>query len=361
VDGDGDVDILASSYWNNNVSVRLNDGSGNFSGTVKVEVGIEPYTVTAADVDGDGDLDILTANAGSDNVSVRLNDGKGTFSGTTNLAVNDYPVSVAAADVDGDGDLDILAANVAGYNVSVRLNDGKGSFSSATHLAVGEAPQRVVAADVDGDGDLDILTANADTHNVSVRLNKSLITVSDITKAAELEDVTVHFTEADFSDAFSGGSLSKVKITSIPDAAAGTLKIGTVALTLNQEINAEDLGDLTFEPATNYNGSASFNWNGSDGTTYAESDAAVDITLAPVNDAPGFTKGADQEVNEDAGTQTIAGWATVISRGPSNEAGQTIDFLVTNNNSSLFAAQPAIAGDGTLTIRRRLMPTALRL
>ena len=33
------------------------------------------------DVDGDGDLDILTANYSSANVSVRLNDGSGNFSG----------------------------------------------------------------------------------------------------------------------------------------------------------------------------------------------------------------------------------------------------------------------------------------
>ena len=37
------------------------------------------------------------------------------------------------------------------------------------------------------------------------------------------------------------------------------------------------------------------------------------LTIRPVNDAPSFTKGADQIVAEDAGPQTVNGWATGIS------------------------------------------------
>ena len=46
-------------------------------------------------------------------MSVRLNDGSGNFSGTTNVGVGSQPASVAVGDVDGDGDLDFLAANLA--------------------------------------------------------------------------------------------------------------------------------------------------------------------------------------------------------------------------------------------------------
>ena len=53
--------------------MRLNDGSGNFSGGSDVGVGSGPYSVAAGDVDGDGDLDFLTANVISNTVSVRLN------------------------------------------------------------------------------------------------------------------------------------------------------------------------------------------------------------------------------------------------------------------------------------------------
>jgi hypothetical protein len=54
-------------------------------------------------------------------------------------------------------------------------------------------------------------------------------------------------------------------------------------------------------------------------------------------------------VAEDAGPQTVASWTTNISQGPANESGQTLEFLVTNTNNALFAVQPAIAANGTLT------------
>ena len=69
-----------------------------------------------------------------------------------------------------------------------------------------------------------------------------------------------------------------------------------------------------------------------------------------VNDAPSFTKGADQTVLEDAGAQSVTGWATSISAGPANESGQAVSFLVTGNtNPSLFSVAPAVASNGTLT------------
>ena len=46
-----------------------------------------PRSVALGDVDGDGDLDFLTANVGAGNVSVRLNNGSGAFSGGSNVGV----------------------------------------------------------------------------------------------------------------------------------------------------------------------------------------------------------------------------------------------------------------------------------
>src|SRR6185436_10917587 len=74
------------------------------------------------------------------------------------------------------------------------------------------------------------------------------------------------------------------------------------------------------------------------------------ITLTNVNDAPSFAVGANQTVLEDAGPQTVAGWATSLSPG-ANEAGQVLSFEITNNDSpAMFAAGPAVNGStGTLT------------
>lgn len=67
------------------------------------------------------------------------------------------------------------------------------------------------------------------------------------------------------------------------------------------------------------------------------------------NVAPSFTGGVDQSVLEDAGSQTIVGWATDISAGPASEIAQVVDFQVANDNPSLFSVAPAISPDGTLT------------
>jgi hypothetical protein len=66
------------------------------------------------------------------------------------------------------------------------------------------------------------------------------------------------------------------------------------------------------------------------------------------NIPPSFTKGADQTINEDAPAQTVNGWATNIDAG---DPGQTLDFIVTNDNNQLFSTQPAVAPNGTLTYK----------
>lgn len=114
-------------------------------------------------------------------------------------------------------------------------------------------------------------------------------------------------------------------------------------------------GTLTYTPAADANGSATITLRLSDngGTTNGGVDTSAaqtfTITLTAVNDSPSFTKGADQTVNEDALAQTVNNWVTNISAGPSDESGQTLDFIVSNDNNALFSAQPAIDAFGTLT------------
>src|SRR4029079_15714564 len=53
----------------------------------------------------------------------------------------------------------------------------------------------------------------------------------------------------------------------------------------------------------------------------------------------------------DSGAQTVAGWATALVKGPADESGQVLTFVVTNNtNAALFSAGPAVNGtNGNLT------------
>lgn len=102
-------------------------------------------------------------------------------------------------------------------------------------------------------------------------------------------------------------------------------------------------------PDADWNGQVTIRFTATDPTTLSDYDDAT-FTVAAVNDAPTFTKGSDQIVNEDAGAQTVNGWATDISEGPANESSQTVGFTVTNNNNSLFSGQPSIDDiNGNLT------------
>lgn len=115
-------------------------------------------------------------------------------------------------------------------------------------------------------------------------------------------------------------------------------------------------GNLTYTPAANANGGATITLvlkddggTASGGVDTSPAQTFV-ITVTPVNDAPSFTKGPDQTVLENAGAQTVNPWATALSAGPANEAGQTLTFNLTGNtNPGLFSAGPAISPAGVLT------------
>ena len=105
---------------------------------------------------------------------------------------------------------------------------------------------------------------------------------------------------------------------------------------------------LTITPAADANGSATITVTDSlSGETQT-----FTLSVTPVNDAPIFTKGANQTAQNNAGAQSIAGWATGILPGPptaTDESGQMLTFNVTNDSNTLFTVQPAVSATGTLT------------
>jgi len=106
---------------------------------------------------------------------------------------------------------------------------------------------------------------------------------------------------------------------------------------------------ITVTPAANQNGgpvTINVVVQDTDGGSMPES---FTVTVTPVNDAPSFTLAGDVTSDEDAGAQSVPNQVSAISPGPPNEAGQTVSFVVTNDNNALFSAQPAIDSSGTLT------------
>ncbi|HVQ38070.1 MAG TPA: Ig-like domain-containing protein, partial [Pyrinomonadaceae bacterium] len=108
---------------------------------------------------------------------------------------------------------------------------------------------------------------------------------------------------------------------------------------------------VNYTPTANEFGADSFTFKVNDGTADSNQVGNVSITINSVNDAPSFTTpGNPAAVNEDVAGQTVTPFVTDISKGPANESGQTVDFVIdSNSHSALFAVQPAISAAGTLT------------
>jgi Tol biopolymer transport system component len=168
VDGDGDVDVLSASFNDNKLAWSRNlDGAGSFGAQQVISTSVlGAVWVSSGDVDGDGDLDALATAQEEDRVSWFENmDGAGSFGAEhTVTATADQARQARFADLDGDGDLDVLVAAYGGDITTWHENlDGTG-LNFAAHViydgpTVGATAVR--AEDVDGDGDLDVLLASA--------------------------------------------------------------------------------------------------------------------------------------------------------------------------------------------------------
>ena len=114
-------------------------------------------------------------------------------------------------------------------------------------------------------------------------------------------------------------------------------------------ILAGTTGVVTVDPAADLFGSANVTVtvNRSSGGNEVKT---LQVIVNSSNDAPTFSKGANQLLLEDAEPQTVLGWATGISPGPPDEANQIMHFQITNNsNPTMFSSGPEIDSTGNLT------------
>jgi hypothetical protein len=138
-----------------------------------------------------------------------------------------------------------------------------------------------------------------------------------------------------------------------------TLVLETIDTTLTFSAAPSTTGStLTFTPAANAYGVATYSVTVNDGGGTANggvdtSDPRIlTITVNAANDPPtiAFSPTNPPTINEDAGAQTIAGFATVTP-GP-NEASQTVTLstsVIATTGTLAFSVAPSIAANGTLT------------
>ena len=164
IDGDGDMDVISASSDDNKIAWYENtDGTGTFGTQQIITTSLDyAYSVFASDMDGDGDMDILSASAFDNKIAWYENtDGNGTFGAQQIITTNaDYALSVFATDIDSDGDMDVLSAGddkIAWYENT----DGNGTFGTQQIITTNVIDAAsVFASDIDGDGDMDVLSAS---------------------------------------------------------------------------------------------------------------------------------------------------------------------------------------------------------
>ena len=197
IDGDGDVDIVLTEL-KEALTCWINQGEGQLK---KRRCGsIHAFGIELGDVDGDGDLDLVHAGherQGSTDTGVVLNDGRGNFSKRVKLQMipgwSTVP-EVSLWDLDADGDLDITLSRAGvlyvGTGLQIIENLGDLKFQSRFYPLV-EAPEsfkpkhegnewnnfieEIRFDDVDRDGDTDIYFAGGGGGNNQYKVRAAFL------------------------------------------------------------------------------------------------------------------------------------------------------------------------------------------
>ncbi|MFC3071032.1 beta strand repeat-containing protein [Phenylobacterium soli] len=331
-----------------NLTFQVQDDGGTANGGVDLDPTANTFTFNVTPVND--------APAGTNGSGTVLEDGTYTFAasdfGFTDP--NDSPanslMAVKITTLPGAGSLQlngvavtagqtIQAADISHLTFTPAANANGTGYASLTFQVQDDG------GTANGGVDLDP-TANTFTFNVTPVNDAPAGTNGSGTV---LEDGTYTFAASDFGftdpNDSPANSLMAVKITTLPGA--GSLQLNGVAVTAGQTIQAADIGNLTFTPAANANGTgyANLTFQVQDDGGTANGGVDLDPTantftfnVTPVNDAP---------VNTVPSAQTVtAGSAAAIS-------GLSV--------ADVDDADNAIAGDETVQVSLAVGHGALNL
>jgi len=260
---------------------------------------------------------------------------------------NMAPVAIADAfSVDEDMALNVTAPGVLANDTDAELDP------LTAVLASGPASAQSFTLNADGSFDYtpnadfngsDSFTYFANDGQANSAVATATITVNAVNDAPLANPAAANTDEDNaVTITLSGSDVENYALTFAIVTAPANGSLG--AITPINDTSAE----VVFTPNADFNGNDSFTYTSNDGALDS-APALVSVTINAVNDVPEFTSGPDVTVDEDSGAQTIAAWATGISAGPADEAGQMLTFNVTGNtNAALFDAQPAVNAAGDL-------------
>ncbi|MDC8003712.1 T9SS type A sorting domain-containing protein [Aureisphaera galaxeae] len=166
IDNDGDLDVAsASSQDDKIVWYRNRDGNGDFGLPISILKNGDVFSsVDFADLNGDGEMDIV-ASSFLDNEIAWYPNQNGAFNFQTQHIINNYvgnPTHVYTLDFDHDGDPDIVTfSNFQQETIWLENLNGHGNFGLPQILIDTEFNiEDFLMEDLNGDGNLDFIYRN---------------------------------------------------------------------------------------------------------------------------------------------------------------------------------------------------------
>jgi hypothetical protein len=196
------------------------------------------------------------------------------------------------------------------------------TFWLASHIGM-------VQGDVTADTTISVAGQNtySTVSQSMILMDSNLLVSANQPPTARSFDVTLKpnatqtFAAGDFTAAFSDpdatDTLQMVRITTLPGH--GTLTLNNLPVTQGQEIAVGDLDSLSYTPAAGYSGTDSFEWNGSDGSLYADTSASVNLTI---NNTPPVL--APFSLSSGRNTPVTLGSAPFLAAFTDADAGDTL-------------------------------------
>ena len=178
VNHDGKVDLLVGNADDDNLSVLLGDGRGNFrqASDSPFPAGHNPNDMVVGDMNSDGNLDLVIANHQSPYITILLGNGKGGFRPAPNSPYDvhsePHPHGVAIGDFNGDGKPDVVTDSWGTNQIELLFGKGNGEIDPRAHyFRVGRRPyERLRSADFNKDGHPDVVTTDLDADASTVLL-----------------------------------------------------------------------------------------------------------------------------------------------------------------------------------------------
>lgn len=185
INRDGKLDLVVANQTGG-VSILYRNGSGGFSAPNFVGTGLAGASaVEVFDFNGDGIFDIVATDSDRDNpltsnigkVSVLLGTGNGGFSAPQILSSGPWLKSVAVGDFNGDGKSDLVVASFDNNAISIFNGGDNGVFSNGTPFAVGIRPLSIAVGSFNGNSKFDLAVVNLESSNISIILDGGANTI----------------------------------------------------------------------------------------------------------------------------------------------------------------------------------------